>query len=210
MPDSGRVLLTRALRGFADGIVSVILAGYLLRLGFRAVEVGAIVTATMLGSAALTIAVGLFAHRLDSRRLLLAACLLMFGTGLGFAGIERFWPLLVVAVVGTLNPSNGDVSVFLPLEQATLAQSAPNPVRRTALFAWYNVAYVMAVVPPEERAAAASLTNVPRSLAAALPPLLTGMMLERTTLGWPLICAGLLKAIYDVALLLRFRAVAPQ
>ena len=37
--------------------------------------------------------------------------------------------------------------------------------------------YVMAVVPPEERAAAASVTNVPRSLASALAPLLAGAML---------------------------------
>jgi MFS family permease len=71
-------------------------------------------------------------------------------------------------------------------------------------------AYVMAVVPPEERAAAASVTNVPRSLASAVPPFLTGLMLERTTFGWPLICAGLLKAAYDVILLLQFRAVDPE
>jgi MFS family permease len=68
-------------------------------------------------------------------------------------------------------------------------------------------AYVMAVVPPEERAAAASLTNVPRSLAAALPPVLTGLMLEHTSFGWPLICAGVLKAIYDLLLLAQFRHV---
>ena len=51
-------------------------------------------------------------------------------------------------------------------------------------------AYVMAVVPPEERAAAASVTNVPRSLAAALPPLFTGAMLMHSTVGWPLVCGG--------------------
>jgi hypothetical protein len=71
-------------------------------------------------------------------------------------------------------------------------------------------AYVMAVVPPEERAAAASFTNVPRSLAAALPPFLTGLMLARSASGWPLICAGALKAIYDLLLLAQFRAVAPE
>jgi predicted MFS family arabinose efflux permease len=67
-------------------------------------------------------------------------------------------------------------------------------------------AYVMAIVPPEERAAAASVTNVPRSLAAALPPLLTGLMLDRSTFGWPLVCAGVLKALYDVLLLAQFRS----
>ena len=68
-------------------------------------------------------------------------------------------------------------------------------------------AFVMAVVPAEERAAAASVTNVPRSLSAGLAPLLAGALLERTTFGWPLIIAGTLKAIYDLVLLFQFRAV---
>jgi predicted MFS family arabinose efflux permease len=71
-------------------------------------------------------------------------------------------------------------------------------------------AFVMAVVPPEERAAAASVTNVPRSLAAGLAPLFTGVLLEKTTFGWPLIIAGVLKAVYDLALLVQFRAVRPR
>jgi MFS family permease len=69
--------------------------------------------------------------------------------------------------------------------------------------------YVMAVVPPEERAAAASVTNVPRSLASALAPLLAGAMLEQSSFGWPLICAGLLKIVYDLLLLWQFRRVNP-
>jgi MFS family permease len=71
-------------------------------------------------------------------------------------------------------------------------------------------AYVMAVVPPEERPAAASITNVPRSLASAIAPLFTGIMLEHTTFGWPLICAGTLKTTYDLLLLAQFRRVAPS
>jgi MFS family permease len=67
-------------------------------------------------------------------------------------------------------------------------------------------AYVMAVVPPDERAAAASVTNVPRSLASAIGPMFTGMMLERTPVGWPLVCAGALKLAYVVLLLVQFRA----
>jgi MFS family permease len=386
--DAGRILLARALRGFADGLVSILLADYLTRIGFSALAVGAIVTGTLLGSAALTIGLGLVGHRLDRRRVLLAASCLMLATGVGFAATRAFWPLLVIAVVGTLNPSAGDVSVFLPTEQAALAQATARD-RHTGRFAWYNLAgnfpgalgalasalpavvaraagidlalaerlaflvyaliavaigivyrglgrtvetesavrggalarsrrvvlelaalfsldsfgggfvvqsllvlwlarrfqlpveatggiffaagllsglsqlvspllaariglvrtmvythlpanllliaaglvpsaplavafllgrallsqmdvparqaYVMAVVPPEERTAAASITNAPRSLAAALPPVLTGMMLTRSTVGWPLVCAGLLKALYDGLLLARFR-----
>ena len=69
-------------------------------------------------------------------------------------------------------------------------------------------AYVMAVVPSEERAAAASVTNVPRSLASAIPPSLTGLLLAHSSFGWPLIFAGLLKGLYDVLLLAEFRHVA--
>ena len=69
--------------------------------------------------------------------------------------------------------------------------------------------YVMAVVPPEERAAAASVTNVPRSLASALAPLLAGALLEHSSFGWPLVCAGLLKIVYDLLLLWQFRRVNP-
>jgi MFS family permease len=390
--DARRILVVRALRGFVDGLVSVLLAGYLTRLGFTPLEVGAIVTGTLLGSAALTVALGLVGYGLSRRLVLLGAAMLMLATGLGFAGFTDFWPLLVVAVLGTLNPSAGDVSVFLPTEQAALAEIALAQ-HRTRLFASYNVsgnfmgafgalasgapvvlaraydldlvraercgflvyalvavvsgilylglgpdvetrhvapahtgplgesrkivvqlaalfsldsfgggfaiqsllvlwlhqrfqlsaevtgavffaagvlgglsqlvspilaariglvptmvythlpanvfliaaglvpsaplaiaflllraslsqmdvparqAYVMAVVPSRSRAAAASVTNVPRSLAAAVPPLFVGAMLSYSSIGWPLVCGGVLKALYDVLLLLRFRAV---
>jgi predicted MFS family arabinose efflux permease len=69
--------------------------------------------------------------------------------------------------------------------------------------------YVMAVVEPEERAAAASVTNVPRSLAAAFGPLPAGAMLETSNFGWPLICAGGLKIAYDLLLLVMFRSATP-
>jgi MFS family permease len=381
----------RSLRGFADGFVSVILASYLDHLGFSALQIGAIVASTLLGSAALTLAVGLLGHRLQAVRVLFGAAAVMFATGLGFAAITAFWPLLVIAFAGTLNPSAGDVSIFLPLEQAMLSEKVAAD-DRTALFARYNLggsfagaigalasaipalvarwqgwndssaeriafvvyagvavviavvylglrrtpltgeapperqslrqskgvvmrlsalfsldsfgggfaiqsllvlwlfrrfdvstsaaaatffaagllsassqlasswlasrigliqtmvfthlpsnvflilagfmptaplaigflllrmslsqmdvparqSFVMAVVPPPERAAAASVTNVPRSLAAAVSPLLAGAMLSWTSFGWPLIAGGLLKIVYDLLLLRQFRAV---
>jgi predicted MFS family arabinose efflux permease len=391
-PDAARLVLARGLRGFATGMVSVLLASYLLDLGFSAGQVGVLVTATLLGSAALTLGVGLFAQGISSRTVLLGASGLMLATGLGFASITDFWPLLLVAVAGTLNPSNGDVSVFLPIEQAVLSGEATGQTR-TALFARYNLSgtfcaafgalcagvpeaigrwqgwdlvdaqrtgfliyavvavlvaliyrglpivevgrreraaplaksrsvvlrltalfsidsfaggfavqsllalwlyqrfdlsvatagaifftagllaafsqlvsawlaeriglirtmvythlpsnvclilaalmpnvwlavaflllrtsmsqmdvparqsYVMSVVPPEERSAAASVTNVPRALAAALSPALAGYLLTRSTFGWPLIICGLLKITYDLLLLAQFRSHPAQ
>jgi MFS family permease len=392
--DERKLLLTRALRGVADGIVSVALVAYLTDLGFSAFQVSAIVTGTLLGSAALTLGVGLLGHRLSRKRILLGASALMVATGLGFAGLTTFWPLMIVAIAGTLNPSAGDVSVFLPTEQAALAHTASGTAR-TLAFAWYNLAgslagafvsllsglpsiiasrralpllgvergvfvfyaacavaaalvyrslspavevdaavrprralaesrgvvlrlaalfsldsfgggfvvqsllvlwlyrrfhlderttaavffaagllsgfsqilsprvaariglirtmvythlpanlflilaglmpsaaasiaslllrmavsqmdvparqaFVMAIVPPEERTAAASVTNVPRSLAAGLAPLLAGALLERTTFGWPLVIGGALKAAYDLILFFQFRAVSTR
>ena len=138
MTDARKLILTRGVRGVADGLVSITLATYLTGLGFSAFQVGAIVTGTLLGSAAVTLAVGLLGYRLSRRRILLASTGLMALTALGFAGLTAFWPLLLVAVAGTLNPSAGDVSVFLPTEQAALAHTVAGPARTTA-FAWYNV-----------------------------------------------------------------------
>ena len=86
---------------------------------------------------------GLRAHRFAWRTLLLAATALMAATGLGFAFVTAFWPLLAIAVVGTLNPSSGDVSVFLPLEHAVLSRLAGDK-ERTAVFARYSLVGALA------------------------------------------------------------------
>jgi MFS family permease len=133
-----RLLAARALRAFGDGYMALLLPAYLLALGLGTLEVGIVSTATMLGSALATLAVGAWGHRFAGRSLLLGAAVLMAATGLGFAGLGSFWPLLLVAFVGTLNPSSGDVSVFLPLEHARLAHAAEGKAR-VALFARYSV-----------------------------------------------------------------------
>ncbi|MBA4741474.1 MAG: MFS transporter [Azoarcus sp.] len=138
-PEAGPLLIGRALRAFADGYIVILLPAYLLALGFGMWEVGVLSTATLLGSALLTLVIGTWGHHVGQRRLLLAAAGLMTATGLVFAGLSSFWPLLLVAFVGTLNPSAGDVSVFVPLEHARLADSAQGHAR-TALFARYSLA----------------------------------------------------------------------
>jgi MFS family permease len=70
-------------------------------------------------------------------------------------------------------------------------------------------AYVMSVVPVEERAAAASMTSVPRSLASAISPLIAGSLLQKSTFGWPLLIGGAIKITYDILLLVQFRHVRP-
>jgi MFS family permease len=109
--------------------------------------------------------VGRWGNRFSIRRLLLGAAVLMVTTGLGFATITSLWPLLVVAFMGPLNPSGGDVSVFLPLEHTILAASVPAE-SRTTVFARYSFF--------------GSLLGAAGALAAAVPDLLvekTGLQL---------------------------------
>jgi MFS family permease len=393
--NAARLIAARIVRAFADGLVSVLLPAYLTLLGYDAVQIGGIATATLLGSAACTLLIGLYAHRFRTRALLFSACALMAATGLGFATVHALVPLVAIAIAGTLNPTAGDVSVFLPLEQSLLANEVdsselaslyarsnvaagaasglgalasafPAPLAQlmqislTEAMRWafvvYSVAavfaallyarlrpahtgtaapaslapranrkpltqsraivlklsalftldsfaggfvvqsllalwllqrfqfsltdaasfffcasvlagasqllspwlarrigliptmvythlpangflilaafmpsaelavlflllrsslssmdvparqaFVMSVVPPEERAAAASVTNVPRSLGTGLAPLLSGMLLAASSFGWPLVVAGSLKVVYDVLLLRGYR-----
>jgi len=387
-----RLLWVRGLRAFADGYISLLLPIYLIALDMSPFQVGIITTTTLIGSGVLTLLIGLQAYRFKYRTLLLMAAALMAGTGLGFAFVTDFWPLLLIAFVGTLNPSSGDVSIFLPLEHAVLSRFVEDG-RRTAFFARYSLvgtlvaavgalaaglpdmivtathigtkvalqamfvlygifgllvasiyatlpkkmatddkiraaplkqskrivytlaalfsldafgggfvvqsmlalwlfqkfqlslvtagtiffwtgmfsalsylaairiasrfglvntmvfthlpanmllilipfmptlgwaialllarsflsqmdvptrsSYVMAVVPPAERAAAASITLVPRSLAAAASPVLAGYLLSMSSFGWSLVIAGSLKIIYDLLLLRMFRTVRP-
>ena len=130
---------TRAMRGFADGLVSVLLAGYLIELGFGARQIGVITTMTLVGSAAATLSLGLVAHRWTRHALLLVAAMMMTLTGLAFLLVQSYWVLLPVAFVGTLNPSSGDVSLFLPLEQAEIAHVIPAS-ERTTVFARFSLA----------------------------------------------------------------------
>ncbi|TFZ00036.1 MFS transporter [Ramlibacter rhizophilus] len=136
-------MAAKALRGFGDGFVSLLLPAYLLELGWTAFEVGLVATTTLLGSGLLTLAAGHLAQRWGHRRLLLAATGLMVATGLGVACVSSFWPLLVVAFAGTLNPSGGDTSVFMPVEHALLAQSAQDR-KRTPAFARYSLVGTLA------------------------------------------------------------------
>ncbi|HET7672298.1 MAG TPA: MFS transporter [Burkholderiales bacterium] len=171
----GRILAARALRSFADGFIAVVLPAYLLALGLGVFEVGVISTATLLGSAFSTLAVGRWGHRFALRTLLLGAAALMTVTGLGFAGFSSFWPLLLVAFCGTLNPSSGDASVFMPLDHTMLATAAD----RTSIFARYSFIGSIA------GAGGALLSGLPEWLGARLSMLdaLRGMFLIYAATG---------------------------
>jgi MFS family permease len=178
------------MRAFADGLVSLTLPIYLASIGFDLLEVGVLTTATLAGSAVLTLGVGLLSHHFSQRHMLLSAAMLMTLTGLAFFLITDFWPLVIVAFVGTLNPSSGDVSVFLPLEHAQLAHSVSDR-GRTSLFAQYSLI--------------GSLFGALGALAAGIPELLQN--LTGTGVGQALKPIFLLYAAVGVASFLLYRRV---
>jgi predicted MFS family arabinose efflux permease len=99
-------------------------------------------------------------------------------------------PANVCLIIAGLVP-NAAAAIGLLLIRSALSQMDV-PARQ---------ALVMRLVEPEERAAAASITNVPRSLGSAATPALAGALLDWSHLGWPLVIAGTMKATYDLLLL---------
>jgi MFS family permease len=132
------LLLARALRDFGDGFVAILLPLYLTALGFSALQVGVIATSALLGSASLTMVIGVIGARFDQRGLLFAAACLMIATGIAFALVDDYGVLLLIAFAGTINPSAGSVSVFVPLEHTVLSRIVSDR-GRTKMFARYSL-----------------------------------------------------------------------
>ena len=142
-PELRRIFVARAIRDFGDGLIAVLLPVHLTELGFSALQIGVLATVALLGSAIVTLATGFLGARHDLRRMLLVASALMIATGLAYALAGDFWVLLLVACVGTINPSSGSASIFVPLEHAVLSGAASAAVR-TRAFARYSLVGALA------------------------------------------------------------------
>jgi len=123
----------------------------------------------------------------------LAAPLLARRIGLLNTMVYTHIPANLCLILAAVMP-NLDVVLGLLLIRSALSQMDV-PTR---------TAYVMAVVTPPERAAAASFTAVPRSLASAISPSLSGALFAAGALSAPLLACGALKIVYDLALLAAF------
>ena len=128
----------RGVRGFGDGFAIIMLPAYLTAIGYDPVQIGFVATASLLGTALLTLAIGTIAARYDLRTLLLLGACLMAGTGLAFPNVEQFAFVALVAFVGTVNPSTGDLGVLVPIEHAMLAHGVADQ-ERTRTFARYSL-----------------------------------------------------------------------
>ena len=107
-------------------------------------------------------------------------------------------PSSLCLIAATVAPSLEVVLGLLLLRAALSQMDVPT-----------RTSYVMAVVTPAERTAAASFTAVPRSLAAAASPVLAGAMYAAGFRALPFILCGVLKIIYDLLLLWAFRHLRP-
>jgi len=156
--DIALLLTARGLRGFGDGFAIIILPAYLSAIGFSTAEIGFAATASLLGTALLTLAVGIVARRYQLRSLLMIGAGIIVLTGVIFPNVTNVIFIFVVVFAGSLNPNSGDMGPLVPLEHAALAKEAAAG-NRTSVFARYSLVGALA--------AAAG------SLAAGVPQLLT-------------------------------------
>ncbi|OJU30555.1 MAG: MFS transporter [Nitrobacter sp. 62-13] len=156
--------VARGVRGLGDGFTVILLPAYLSAIGLSPAQIGIIATASLLGTAALTLGIGWIAPRHDLRSLLLIGAFLMTCTGLAFATIEYFPFIVIAAFVGTINPSSSDIGMLVPLEHAMLARGASDR-DRTSAFARYSLV--------------GALSMAAGSLAAAIPDLMVSFGFER-------------------------------
>jgi MFS family permease len=137
--DVALLFLTRSLRMFGYGFLSVVLVLYLTALGLSGAEVGLLLALTLLGDAAISLWLTTHADRIGRRRVLVAGAVLMLGAGLCFAATPFFAVLLAAATIGVISPSGNEVGPFLAVEQASLSQLVGDR-NRTGIFARYQLA----------------------------------------------------------------------
>jgi MFS family permease len=169
----------RAARGLGDGFAAIILPAYLIELGFGPFQIGLVAAAALLGSAALTLAIGFLAPRYDLRTLLLLCAFLMVATGIAIPNLQHLVFIAMVAFIGTMNPSTGDIGVHVPLEHAALAQNVSDR-DRTSTFARYSLIGALAGAAG---ALAAGMPDVLLSFGIGKRAALQGMFYVYAALG---------------------------
>jgi MFS family permease len=139
LSNDGRILfVTRIIRLFAYGFLSVILFLYLSSLGFGDAQIGLLLSLTLVGDTVISLWITTHADRTGRKRMLLIGAALMIFAGVLFAITHNFLLLLTAATIGVISPSGNEVGPFLAIEQASLSQLLPGE-RRTQVFAWYNL-----------------------------------------------------------------------
>jgi MFS family permease len=137
--DGYLLFLTRFLRLFACGSLSVVLVFYLVSLGLNESQTGLLLTLTLLGDTVISLYLTTRADRIGRRRMLIVGAILMAAAGLAFACTRNLFFLIIAGTIGVISPSGNEVGPFLSIEQAALAHVVPDQWR-TEVFAWYTLA----------------------------------------------------------------------
>ena len=138
-PDGRLLFLTRFIRLFAYGSLSVILVFYLVSLGLSESQTGLLLSLTLAGDVVVSLFLTTWADRLGRRRMLIVGALLMAGAGVAFVSTRNFFFLVLAGTIGVISPSGNEVGPFLSIEQAALSHVV-SPKIRTKVFAWYTLA----------------------------------------------------------------------
>ena len=136
--DIALLFVTRILRLFAYGFLSVVLALYLAKVGLNEQTIGLLLTLTLVGDAGISLWITTSADRIGRRRMLVLGAALMILAGVSFVLTSNPILLMLAAIIGVISPSGNEIGPFLSIEQAALSQLLPNE-RRTQVFAWYNL-----------------------------------------------------------------------
>src|SRR6516164_1631917 len=137
--DAWLLFVTRFIRLFAYGSLSVILVFYLVSLGLNESQIGLLLSLTLAGDVVVSLFLTTRADRIGRRRMLIVGAILMAGAGVAFACTHNFFFLVVAGTIGVISPSGNEVGPFLSIEQAALSHVV-SPEVRTEVFAWYTLA----------------------------------------------------------------------
>src|SRR5258705_5285326 len=137
--DGYLLFLTRFMRLFAYGSLSVVLVFYLIGLGLNASQTGFLLTLTLVGDTVISLYLTTRADRVGRRRMLIVGAILMAAAGLAFACTHNLVLLIIAGTIGVISPTGNEVGPFLSIEQAALAHVVPDG-SRTEVFAWYTLA----------------------------------------------------------------------
>jgi MFS family permease len=137
--DGWLLFLTRFVRLFAYGSLSVVLVFYLIGLGLSESQTGLLLTLTLAGDTFVSLYLTTRADRIGRRRMLTIGAILMAAAGIAFAFTHNFLLLIVAGTIGVISPSGNEVGPFLSIEQAALSHVVPGR-NRTEVFAWYTLA----------------------------------------------------------------------
>jgi MFS family permease len=125
-PDALILFVTRFIRLFAYGSLSVVLVFYLTDLGLSTAQTGVLLTLTLIGDTVISFYLTTRADRIGRRRMLIVGAVLMIAAGAIFSITHNFLLLTIAATIGVISPSGNEVGPFCRLSRPRSPASFPS------------------------------------------------------------------------------------